>query len=174
MRVNEAFSILAQSRVRGARGARGSNFMRMRRLGFLALPVLAIGLAGCESAATMAVSHQIVAAVDRTISDFAQKDCQVARLMSGDAPCEAHAPPPEPEPVYCFKTLGRPDCYNTPNPYRPVRATEVATPRASALERSAFEDTIERVGQMPPRRAGLPPLPRPRPALTSVLTPSPV
>ena len=148
--------------------------MCMRRLGYLALAVLAIGLAGCESAATMVVSHRIVAAVDKTISDYARKDCQLARLMSGQAPCEAHAPPPEPEPVYCFKTIGRPDCYNTPDPYRPATAAEDFARQPPAPMRPAFEDAIERVGQTPPRRAWLPPLPRPRPALSMVLTPGPV
>lgn len=69
---------------------------------------LAVALTGCGAAAVRLVEDAAEAVTD--------DDCSVSRALSGDgALCEAREIPPEPDPVYCFQTIGQVDCYAVPD-----------------------------------------------------------
>ncbi len=68
---------------------------------------LAVALTGCGAATVRLVEDAAEAMTD--------EDCSVSPALCGDgALCEAREIPPEPDPVYCFQTIGQVDCYAMP------------------------------------------------------------
>lgn len=83
-----------------------------------ALGALLLAVSGCAMMADVATTSVITAVVDRTVSDYEESECRLAELIRTGTMCKvAEAPPAPPPPVYCFKTLGRTDCYSHPDPY---------------------------------------------------------
>jgi hypothetical protein len=100
----------------------------LKRLGVLGALVLATS--GCAMMADVAATSAVVAVVDRTVSDYTEKECRVADMIRKGAMCKVPAPPqPPPAPVYCFKTLGGTDCYSDPDPYDLARAPRTQSPQ---------------------------------------------
>ena len=94
-----------------------------------ALGALSIAVSGCAAMGDMAATSVVVAVVDRAISDHEKSECRMAEWIRTGTLCkevaEAPAPPPQ---VYCFKTLGRTDCYGHPDPYDLARSTRTRAP----------------------------------------------
>ena len=83
-----------------------------------ALGALLLAASGCAMMADVAATSVVTAVVDRTVSDYEGSECRLAELIRTGTMCKvAEAPPAPPPPVYCFKTLGRTDCYSHPDPY---------------------------------------------------------
>ena len=69
---------------------------------------VAVALTGCGAAAVRLVEDAAEAVTAR--------DCSISRAMLGEgALCEPLEIPPEPDPVYCFHTIGQVDCYAVPD-----------------------------------------------------------
>jgi hypothetical protein len=111
----------------------------LKRLGVLGALVLATS--GCAMMADVAATSAVVAVVDRTVSDYTEKECRVADMIRDGAMCKVPAPPqPPPAPVYCFKTLGGTDCYSDPDPYD--LASDTMTPEATESQPATYTKTL--------------------------------
>lgn len=65
---------------------------------------------GCTYAAVEAMDR-----VDEAVSKFAQSDCELIRLVHGEAVCQ-EAVAPEQQEIYCYRRLGGVDCYAARDP----------------------------------------------------------
>ena len=52
---------------------------------------------------------------DTVISSVANLDCNVRYLLAGEKYCRLNEPPPPP-PLFCTRSLGTVDCWDTPYP----------------------------------------------------------
>ena len=94
-----------------------------------ALGALLLAASGCAMMADVAATSVVVAVVDRTVSDYEESECRVADLIRTGTMCKvAEALPAPPPPVYCFKTLGRTDCYSHPDPYDFAQSSRTQAP----------------------------------------------
>lgn len=72
----------------------------------LALPLL---LGGCTDLA--------VGTFDTKLSQITDAKCSYAHVLVGDSYCQSRTVATAATPLYCFRSLGRVDCYDTPDPY---------------------------------------------------------
>ncbi len=100
----------------------------------LALPLL---LGGCTDLA--------VGTFDAKLSQITDAKCSYAHVLVGDSYCQSRTVATATPPLYCFRSLGRVDCYDRPDPYAingsgralepplvaPVDAPETAAPPSS-------------------------------------------
>lgn len=88
-------------------------------LTLIGLMLLALSGAGCT-------------AIDSRVSDIAEAQCSGVNLLRGEAYCWR---PPAPEPIYCFRTLGTPDCYAALAPFG-LTPTPLGQPLPPAVPKS--------------------------------------
>ncbi len=87
----------------------------LQRCGLIA--ALLLLTAGCTVVAESVAGSAALAIVDKAVSDYAGKECRLAALITTGSICKAVAAASQPDPVYCFRTLGAVDCYREPDPY---------------------------------------------------------
>ena len=87
----------------------------LQRFGLIA--ALLLLSAGCTVVAESVAGSAALAIVDKAVSDYAGKECRLAALITTGSICKAVAAASQPDPVYCFRTLGAVDCYREPDPY---------------------------------------------------------
>ncbi len=87
----------------------------LQRCGLIA--ALLLLTAGCTVVAETVAGSAALAIVDKAVSDYAGKECRLAALITTGSICKTVAAASQPDPVYCFRTLGAVDCYREPDPY---------------------------------------------------------
>ncbi|MBT4933692.1 MAG: hypothetical protein HOL66_08400 [Rhodospirillaceae bacterium] len=54
---------------------------------------------------------------DHIVSYASGKDCSTVRTNNGRTYCQENEPNPKPK-VWCYRTIGKPVCYDRPDPYQ--------------------------------------------------------
>lgn len=99
----------------------------------------------------MVMAVRVMDEVDKTISKFAQSDCELVRAFHGKKVCfdqkRAAALQAEREKVYCYRRLGTVDCYAKSDPAdRPI--DKQVKPKPLAREKApVWHDTEPKEGE---------------------------
>jgi len=85
--------------------------------------IVLISLAACNALYTPIAAIEGASAVgtgktfsDHLVSYASGKDCSTVRSNSGRTYCRENEPNPTAK-VWCYRTLGKPVCYNRPDPF---------------------------------------------------------
>lgn len=114
--------------------------MRLNCRFLMLAPLLMAGLlAGCSSdrenltPATQAIGVGLGVEVIKTkIERRLQVTCNPLNLISDGTYCVSNYKPTDRQEVWCFRTLGEPDCYGEPDPYSLQGRALPSTPRPLA------------------------------------------
>ena len=79
-------------------------------------PTVASGVPGLLQLDAVTVIGTDKTIVDHVISYASGRDCSSIYVEKGDRYCKEDEPVIKPQ-VYCYRTLGRATCYETPDPY---------------------------------------------------------
>lgn len=88
----------------------------LRRLPPLAAAVLTAGLllAGCNP---LPYAKLVTDDMDKGFSLVTEEECDLQNIFAGKPYCQTRVVLRDDPPVYCYRTLGVPDCYARPDPY---------------------------------------------------------
>jgi len=91
-------------------------FKMLPRIGFVLVLSGCTSIVGLDAVSIMGTDKSIV---DHAVSLSSGKNCSSLRLEQGRYYCEEDTPEIRTQ-VYCYSTLGRPTCYDRPDPTRPA------------------------------------------------------
>ncbi len=95
---------------------------------------------------------------DKWVSQWYGKQCSLANFLEDSVMCRDNPPDTITAPVYCYKTLGKPECFESPDPFDPRRPLlgGLAQQRRQAERYQQYRSTGTRWPLKPLGEAGRP------------------